>query len=31
LSQIGGLGYAALALLFNPTGSVTTAPVPDVR
>lgn len=24
-------GFAALALLFNPTGSMTTAPVPDVR
>ncbi len=24
-------GFAALALLFNPTGSVTTAPVPEVR
>ncbi len=32
LYKTGSVGsFAALALLFNPTGSLTTAPVPDVR
>lgn len=31
LSQAGGLGFAGLALLFNPSGSVTSAPFVEAR